>query len=244
MSHLRSGVATTIPLCGGTVHHPWGDGDNAITSARRTNQELRRVGSWPVKPVGRCRAYVVAAGEFNSNLPAPTGRSTFENAPLAIQVEVEPSVIRGSRRLQARHNSIPRALHCRRDGLSACCDGRRSVSQECGGQFPRGRPISHSCPDGSMIRPMRQPCSSATWEPTAAPADTACRKIASGSCTTRSILLVAPPAPTGLNLPIAWLVAPTQNAASPTAICATMSAPSPTWWSTALQTQPGKRRLQ
>jgi hypothetical protein len=66
-----------------------------------------------------------------------------------------------------------------------------------GGQGPSGLPISHSWPNGSMIRPSRQPCSSPTAEVSFAPARTACAATVSGSSTTSSVRLVVPCRPVG-----------------------------------------------
>ena len=67
-----------------------------------------------------------------------------------------------------------------------------------GGQAPRGAPISHSWPNGSRIRPSRQPCSSPTGDVSVAPAATARRTTASGSSTTSVVRPVAPSISRGL----------------------------------------------
>src|SRR5215472_1582972 len=114
-------------------------------------------------------------------------------------------------------------------GSLCCCHGcchfrwtRRSSFgfNQPGGHCPTGLPISHSCPKGSMIRPSRQPCSSATGDAAVAPAATACATIASGSSTTSKVRLVAPPIASGLKRGASGPPDDTQNAASPTANCA------------------------
>src|SRR5262249_1119765 len=57
---------------------------------------------------------------------------------------------------------------------------------------------SHSCPNGSMTRPRRQPCSSPRGDDSVAPAATAWRTMRSGSSTTSSVRLVAPSITRGL----------------------------------------------
>ncbi len=76
-------------------------------------------------------------------------------------------------------------------------------------------PISHSWPNGSTMRPRRQPCSSPTAAVSLAPACTARSTTASGSSTTSKVRPVAPPIACGLSRFIAGLAAATQNAASP-----------------------------
>jgi hypothetical protein len=70
----------------------------------------------------------------------------------------------------------------------------RLPSRQAGGQVPRGRPISHSWPNGSTIRPRHQPCSSPTGAVSVAPAAsacwTACWTACSGSSMTSSVRLV------------------------------------------------------
>jgi hypothetical protein len=56
--------------------------------------------------------------------------------------------------------------------------------RQVGGQAPMGLPISQSWPNGSTIRPRRQPCSFATGDITVAPAPTARSSAASGSSVT------------------------------------------------------------
>jgi len=102
------------------------------------------------------------------------------------------------------------------------------LTTQAGGQTPRGLPISHSWPNGSTIRPRRQPCSSPTADAWVAPAATACATTCSGSSTTSSVRLVVPSIALGLNRFIDELAAVTQNAASPTHSWATRSSPSPT----------------
>jgi hypothetical protein len=53
------------------------------------------------------------------------------------------------------------------------CAAASGGASQLGGQGPVGLPISHSWPNGSMILPMRQPCSSPTGDFWAAPASTA-----------------------------------------------------------------------
>jgi hypothetical protein len=53
------------------------------------------------------------------------------------------------------------------------CAATSGGASQLGGQGPVGLPISHSWPNGSMILPMRQPCSSPTGDFWAAPASTA-----------------------------------------------------------------------
>jgi hypothetical protein len=65
-------------------------------------------------------------------------------------------------------------------------------------------------------------------EDSVAPAATARRTTLSGSSTTSSVRLVVPSIALGLSRLIVTDVPDTQNAALPTASCATMSAPSPT----------------
>jgi len=66
-----------------------------------------------------------------------------------------------------------------------------------GGHGPVGLPISHRCPQGSVMRPSRQPCSSLTGEVTVAPAPDAASTTASGSSTTSRVRLVPPPSQLG-----------------------------------------------
>jgi hypothetical protein len=80
-----------------------------------------------------------------------------------------------------------------------------------------------------MMRPSRQPCSSAIGERSMAPAARARSTLASGSSTTSSVRPVAPPIAVGLKRPASADAAATQKAASPTASWATTSSPSPTW---------------
>jgi hypothetical protein len=86
-----------------------------------------------------------------------------------------------------------------------------------GGHAPSGLPISHSCPNGSTIRPRRQPCSSATGDASVAPAATACSSTWLGSSTTSSVRLVVPPIACGLRRFMAGLAAATEKVASSTA---------------------------
>jgi len=79
-----------------------------------------------------------------------------------------------------------------------------------------------------MIRPSRQPCSSATGDASVAPAARASRVTEAELATTSSVRLVAAPSLRGLSRFGAADVPATQNAASPTASCATMSSPAPT----------------
>jgi|CZKW01.1.fsa_nt_gi hypothetical protein len=64
-------------------------------------------------------------------------------------------------------------------------------------RLPGRRPGSR--PNGSTIRPSRQPCSSLTGADSIAPASMALRRKASGSSTTSSVLPVAPSMARGLN---------------------------------------------
>src|SRR5262249_15987157 len=77
--------------------------------------------------------------------------------------------------------------------------GSGLLAAQCGGHAPRGTPISHSWPNGSTIRPSRQPCSLPTGEDSVAPAATARRTTLSGSSTTSSVRLVAPSIIRGLS---------------------------------------------
>jgi hypothetical protein len=93
------------------------------------------------------------------------------------------------------------------------------------GQSPNGRPTSHSCPNGSTIRPRRQPCSSLTAAISRAPTSIARRSTASGSSTTSSTRPVEPPIASGLNRLMSGVAVDNQNAALPTASCTTRSSP-------------------
>ena len=111
-----------------------------------------------------------------------------------------------------------------------------SPPPRCGPDSARRRPVAERppdlplVPDGSAIRPSRQPCSSATGARSVAPAASARAATASGSSTCRSTRPVAPPASgSSRSRPFAF---ETQKRASPTASWATRSSPSPTWCST------------
>ena len=65
-----------------------------------------------------------------------------------------------------------------------------------------------------------------------APAARAALITLSGSLVTSRVRLVPPPIATALKRPLPWSVFVTQKYASPVASCATMSSPSPTWWTT------------
>jgi hypothetical protein len=92
-----------------------------------------------------------------------------------------------------------------------------------------GVPISQWCPNGSVMRPSRQPCSSPTGEVTVAPAAKAALTMLSGSPVTSRVRLVPPSIAAALNRPFSGSALATQKQASPTANCATVSSPSPTW---------------
>ena len=62
-----------------------------------------------------------------------------------------------------------------------------------------GVPISQWCPNGSVMRPSRQPCSSPTGEVTVAPAAKAALTMLSGSPVTSRVRLVPPSIAAALN---------------------------------------------
>ena len=110
--------------------------------------------------------------------------------------------------------------------------GARLVAPCCvvpGGRGPMGVPISQWCPNGSVMRPSRQPCSSPTGGVTVAPAakggaEHVVRVAGDQQGAARAAVdrRRAEPALSGSALA-------TQKQASPTANCATVSSPSPTW---------------
>src|ERR1019366_6452368 len=87
-------------------------------------------------------------------------------------------------------------------------------------------PISQWCPNGSTIRPKRQPYWLPTGQTTVAPAATARSKAASGSSTVITIRTEPPPRDSGLKLKCSGDSSATQNSASPTDSRATTSPPS------------------
>jgi hypothetical protein len=109
--------------------------------------------------------------------------------------------------------------------LGYSASGAHPGDPSAGGHWPRGLPISHSWPNGSKIRPKRQPCSSAISDAGVAPNSTACANIVSGSSTTSKVRPVAPPIAAGLKRGPSSPPEETQNAASPIASCATISSP-------------------
>jgi spectinomycin phosphotransferase len=82
--------------------------------------------------------------------------------------------------LRARHDDTGDA----REAWQALTELTADAADQAGGHGPSGLPISHSCPNGSMTRPSRQPCSSATGAASTAPAARARAKLPSGSSTT------------------------------------------------------------
>src|ERR1019366_964017 len=80
----------------------------------------------------------------------------------------------------------------------------------------KGLPISQWCPNGSTIRPKRQPCWLPTGQTTVAPAATARWKAASGSSTIITIRTEPPPRDSGLKLKCSGDSSASQNSAAPT----------------------------
>src|SRR5438874_6875584 len=80
----------------------------------------------------------------------------------------------------------------------------------------KGLPISQWCPNGSTIRPKRQPYWLLTGQTTVAPAATARAKAASGSSTIITIRTEPPPRDSGLKFRFSGDSSATQNSASPT----------------------------
>jgi spectinomycin phosphotransferase len=85
-----------------------------------------------------------------------------------------------TRQLRAGHGDTGDA----REAWQALAELAADAADQAGGHSPSGLPISHSWPNGSMIRPSRQPCSSATGDAATAPAASARAKLPSGSSTT------------------------------------------------------------
>src|SRR6266478_6299438 len=80
----------------------------------------------------------------------------------------------------------------------------------------KGLPISQWCPNGSTIRPRRQPYWLLTGQTTVAPAATARLTAASGSSTVTTIRTVPPPRDSGLKFLCSGDSSATQNSAAPT----------------------------
>jgi len=96
-----------------------------------------------------------------------------------------------------------RGQHDRTSTRPESSRSRRSLDESIRCHGPVGLPMSHSWPNGSVIRPMRQPCSSLLETFAVAPASTALCTTASGSsrraafCSCRPLLPRAEPAISG-----------------------------------------------